>query len=247
MREAALVPCAAPSWPAVRMVAAWREPLAGRRERSSTSTRAAAAAADASRIQPRWNSASDCGCGLASSATSRATRGRRRRRCRAAGTRSEPRCRWSHGRPAGCSPPRTAAPAPARPLPCRGSGRAGTPRRRTAGPAPRPASRRPTRPPVPRPPRRAASTSGRLNSSRSSGGLPGFARSPCSACPTASGGSPLAVVVVHQGAQLGQATVIDACRASLGWYKKPSAVVSEPGSLARGPVGKVQRKVLHES
>lgn len=60
------------------------------------------------------------------------------------------------------------------------------------------------------------------------------------------GESPLALVVVEQGADLDEPTVIEACRASLGSYKKPSKVVLQTDPLPRSPVGKIQRKALRE-
>jgi len=60
------------------------------------------------------------------------------------------------------------------------------------------------------------------------------------------GESPLALVVVNDGAPLDEHGVIEACRTSLGSYKKPSKVIFRTDPLPRSPVGKIQRKTLRE-
>jgi acyl-CoA synthetase (AMP-forming)/AMP-acid ligase II len=60
------------------------------------------------------------------------------------------------------------------------------------------------------------------------------------------GETPLAVCVPTAGAQLDAAELVDRCRAALGSYKKPSAVVIRPDDLPRTPTGKVDRKLLRE-
>jgi acyl-CoA synthetase (AMP-forming)/AMP-acid ligase II len=60
------------------------------------------------------------------------------------------------------------------------------------------------------------------------------------------GETPLALVVVEPGADVREESLIEACRASLGSYKKPSAVILQTGPLPRSPVGKIQRKALRE-
>lgn len=60
------------------------------------------------------------------------------------------------------------------------------------------------------------------------------------------GETPVAIVVVHEGASLTEAEVIEACAVELGSYKKPSQVILEREPLPRTPVGKIQRKALRE-
>lgn len=57
---------------------------------------------------------------------------------------------------------------------------------------------------------------------------------------------PVAVVVVKDGAEIVEETIIDACRVQLGSYKKPGFVVLRREPLPRTPVGKVQRKAVRE-
>jgi acyl-CoA synthetase (AMP-forming)/AMP-acid ligase II len=60
------------------------------------------------------------------------------------------------------------------------------------------------------------------------------------------GESPLAVCRLDGGAQLTAEDLIEACRAELGSYKKPSVVVFVDQPLPRTPVGKIDRKALRE-
>ncbi|RYH33488.1 MAG: AMP-dependent synthetase, partial [Alcaligenaceae bacterium] len=60
------------------------------------------------------------------------------------------------------------------------------------------------------------------------------------------GEAPLAVVYPEPDAQLDEETIIEACRAGLGSYKKPSRVVFRSEALPRSPVDKIQRKVIRE-
>jgi acyl-CoA synthetase (AMP-forming)/AMP-acid ligase II len=60
------------------------------------------------------------------------------------------------------------------------------------------------------------------------------------------GETPLAEVILDDGAALDDATVIAACVAELGSYKKPARVVFRAEPFPRSPVGKLQRKVIRE-
>jgi acyl-CoA synthetase (AMP-forming)/AMP-acid ligase II len=60
------------------------------------------------------------------------------------------------------------------------------------------------------------------------------------------GETPLALVVLEEDAYLSDDEVIDACRARLGSYKKPSSVRFQTDPLPRSVVGKIQRKVLRQ-
>jgi acyl-CoA synthetase (AMP-forming)/AMP-acid ligase II len=61
------------------------------------------------------------------------------------------------------------------------------------------------------------------------------------------GETPVAEVILEDGAELDGATIIEACRASLGSYKRPGKVVFRTEPFPRSPVGKLQRKVIRES
>jgi acyl-CoA synthetase (AMP-forming)/AMP-acid ligase II len=60
------------------------------------------------------------------------------------------------------------------------------------------------------------------------------------------GETPVAEVLLEDGAELPEAAVIEACRASLGSYKRPGRVVFRTEPFPRSPVGKLQRKVIRE-
>jgi acyl-CoA synthetase (AMP-forming)/AMP-acid ligase II len=60
------------------------------------------------------------------------------------------------------------------------------------------------------------------------------------------GETPVAEVLLEDGAELREAAVIEACRASLGSYKRPGRVVFRTEPFPRSPVGKLQRKVIRE-
>jgi acyl-CoA synthetase (AMP-forming)/AMP-acid ligase II len=60
------------------------------------------------------------------------------------------------------------------------------------------------------------------------------------------GETPVAEVLLEDGAVLDEATVVEACRASLGSYKRPGTVVFRSEPFPRSPVGKLQRKVIRE-
>jgi acyl-CoA synthetase (AMP-forming)/AMP-acid ligase II len=60
------------------------------------------------------------------------------------------------------------------------------------------------------------------------------------------GETPLAEVILDDGAALDDATVIAACADRLGSYKKPNQVVFRTEPFPRSPVGKLQRKVIRE-
>ena len=60
------------------------------------------------------------------------------------------------------------------------------------------------------------------------------------------GETPLAEVILDDGASLDEPTVIEACAARLGSYKKPGRVVFRTDAFPRSPVGKLQRKVIRE-
>jgi acyl-CoA synthetase (AMP-forming)/AMP-acid ligase II len=60
------------------------------------------------------------------------------------------------------------------------------------------------------------------------------------------GETPVAEVILEDGAQLDEQTIIAACHAKLGSYKKPGRVVFRTEDFPRSPVGKLQRKVIRE-
>lgn len=60
------------------------------------------------------------------------------------------------------------------------------------------------------------------------------------------GETPIAIVVLHQGAALAADQIIATCAARLGGYKKPSQVIFQTELLARTPVGKISRKRIRE-
>jgi acyl-CoA synthetase (AMP-forming)/AMP-acid ligase II len=60
------------------------------------------------------------------------------------------------------------------------------------------------------------------------------------------GETPLAEVILDDGAELGEPAVIAECAARLGSYKKPGRVVFRTEAFPRSPVGKLQRKVIRE-
>jgi acyl-CoA synthetase (AMP-forming)/AMP-acid ligase II len=60
------------------------------------------------------------------------------------------------------------------------------------------------------------------------------------------GETPVAQVVVEDGAAVTEHDVIEACRQRLGSYKKPARVLLSVQPLARTPLGKVSRKLLRE-
>jgi acyl-CoA synthetase (AMP-forming)/AMP-acid ligase II len=60
------------------------------------------------------------------------------------------------------------------------------------------------------------------------------------------GETPVAVVVLHEGAQLTEEEIARACANELGSYKKPSKVIFQYSPLPRTPVGKIQRKLVRE-
>jgi acyl-CoA synthetase (AMP-forming)/AMP-acid ligase II len=60
------------------------------------------------------------------------------------------------------------------------------------------------------------------------------------------GETPLAEVILHDGAKLEEQAVIDECATHLGSYKKPGRVVFRTEPFPRSPVGKLQRKVIRE-
>ena len=60
------------------------------------------------------------------------------------------------------------------------------------------------------------------------------------------GETPVAVVVLNEGASLAEQDVVQACATRLGWYKKPSQVFLQQQPLPRTPVGKIQRKAVRE-
>lgn len=61
------------------------------------------------------------------------------------------------------------------------------------------------------------------------------------------GETPVAIVVLHDGASLQESDVINICGEKLGALKRPTAVHFRTEPLPRTPVGKVQRKVLREA
>jgi acyl-CoA synthetase (AMP-forming)/AMP-acid ligase II len=60
------------------------------------------------------------------------------------------------------------------------------------------------------------------------------------------GEAPMALCVVHEGADVTEADVIALCAGRLGSYKKPAKVEFRFDPLPKSPVGKLQRKVLRE-
>lgn len=79
------------------------------------------------------------------------------------------------------------------------------------------------------------------------GALPGVREVVVVGVPHAKWGeAPLAVVFPEPDAQLDEEAIIEACRAGLGSYKKPSRVVFRNEAFPRSPVGKIQRKVIRE-
>lgn len=60
------------------------------------------------------------------------------------------------------------------------------------------------------------------------------------------GETPVAVIVLHEGATLTPEQVTVACTERLGSYKKPTRVLFQDAPLPRTPVGKIQRKSVRE-
>jgi acyl-CoA synthetase (AMP-forming)/AMP-acid ligase II len=60
------------------------------------------------------------------------------------------------------------------------------------------------------------------------------------------GETPLAEVILDDGAELSEPAIIAECAARLGSYKKPGRVVFRAEAFPRSPVGKLQRKVIRE-
>jgi acyl-CoA synthetase (AMP-forming)/AMP-acid ligase II len=60
------------------------------------------------------------------------------------------------------------------------------------------------------------------------------------------GETPVAQVVLEDGAAVTEQDVVEACRQRLGSYKKPASVLLSAQPLARTPLGKVSRKLLRE-
>jgi acyl-CoA synthetase (AMP-forming)/AMP-acid ligase II len=60
------------------------------------------------------------------------------------------------------------------------------------------------------------------------------------------GETPVAEVIFEDGAGLDEEVIIEACRTSLGSYKRPGKVVVRTEPFPRSPVGKIQRKVIRE-
>jgi acyl-CoA synthetase (AMP-forming)/AMP-acid ligase II len=60
------------------------------------------------------------------------------------------------------------------------------------------------------------------------------------------GETPVAIVVAHDGREIGEADIVELCVAKLGGYKKPGRVVVQHEPLPRTPVGKIPRKQLRE-
>ncbi|HUZ24229.1 MAG TPA: AMP-binding protein [Streptosporangiaceae bacterium] len=60
------------------------------------------------------------------------------------------------------------------------------------------------------------------------------------------GETPLAEVILDDGAKLDEQSVIQECAVRLGSYKKPGRVVFRAEPFPRSPVGKLQRKVIRE-
>lgn len=61
------------------------------------------------------------------------------------------------------------------------------------------------------------------------------------------GETPIAIVVLHDGATLTGADVVNICHEKLGALKRPSRVEFRTEPLPRTPVGKVQRRLLREA
>lgn len=60
------------------------------------------------------------------------------------------------------------------------------------------------------------------------------------------GEAPMAIVHTEPDSSLTEYAVIEACRTTLGSYKKPTRVEFRDQALPRSPVGKIQRKVIRE-
>ena len=60
------------------------------------------------------------------------------------------------------------------------------------------------------------------------------------------GETPVAEVLLEDGAELDEVTIVEACRSNLGSYKRPGRVVFRSEPFPRSPVGKLQRKVIRE-
>jgi acyl-CoA synthetase (AMP-forming)/AMP-acid ligase II len=60
------------------------------------------------------------------------------------------------------------------------------------------------------------------------------------------GETPIAIVVLHEGAVLTEADIIAICAARLGDLKRPTRVIIREEVLPRTPVGKLNRKLLRE-
>jgi acyl-CoA synthetase (AMP-forming)/AMP-acid ligase II len=60
------------------------------------------------------------------------------------------------------------------------------------------------------------------------------------------GETPVAIVVLHDGATLSEAQIVATCAERLGALKRPSQVILRSELLPRTPVGKIQRKLLRE-
>ncbi|MCU1479184.1 MAG: hypothetical protein JWQ64_3877 [Subtercola sp.] len=60
------------------------------------------------------------------------------------------------------------------------------------------------------------------------------------------GETPVAVVVIHDGASVTEADLIEVCRRSIGSMKKPSSIVLRTEPLPRNQLGKLERRALRE-
>jgi acyl-CoA synthetase (AMP-forming)/AMP-acid ligase II len=60
------------------------------------------------------------------------------------------------------------------------------------------------------------------------------------------GETPVAEVLLEDGAEVDEVTIVEACRSNLGSYKRPGRVVFRSEPFPRSPVGKLQRKVIRE-
>ena len=60
------------------------------------------------------------------------------------------------------------------------------------------------------------------------------------------GETPLAEVLLYDGAELEAVVIVEACREQLGPYKQPGRVVFRAEPFPRSPVGKLQRKLVKE-
>jgi acyl-CoA synthetase (AMP-forming)/AMP-acid ligase II len=60
------------------------------------------------------------------------------------------------------------------------------------------------------------------------------------------GETPLAEVLLADGAELGEDAIMAACAEQLGSFKKPGRVIFRTEPFPRSPVGKLQRKVMRE-